>query len=150
MNTHPTTDMAGRLSKLEGVVEGLAIQFEGFIKHQDTRDAAQAERDKALFRKLDEAKDLSRPNMINMAAWAGVVVVVIFGIWTPVANGFSERINTVSSNLTRENQLSIAGAVEKAEQLKEEVKHLQQWQDDQIRLDAEELRARRQHDAGIH
>jgi flagellar biosynthesis/type III secretory pathway M-ring protein FliF/YscJ len=145
MNTEEKDNHGQRISKLEGAVQGISTQIENLIKHQDARDQHQAERDKVLFKKLDEAREMSRPNMATWAAWAAVIVVVIFGIYTPFAAGLNEKVAASS----KQGELADKIQQMQIETVEKQVEHLTAWQDDRNRADLEELRARRLRDAGI-
>jgi hypothetical protein len=69
-----------RVATLESQVQNLVAAVRDMAEHQEDRD-------RTLFRKIDELQVKTSPNVGNMAAWAGVIVAVIFGVATPVTVG---------------------------------------------------------------
>lgn len=154
-----------RLSKLEGIVEGIGKQVTDFI-------ASQNDRDRVLFKKLDEAKDMSRPNVANLIAM-GVGIIMFLGALGGLTGFFVirewDRFDTsligLDTKLQREQILVAANTEERvmsvrAESLShdealrreikavhDEVQDLKQFNADQVRAELQELRERRMKDS---
>lgn len=148
------TDHIQRISKLEGAVQGIENQISTLIKHQDERDRQQSKRDEILFKKLDETREamqrensttreMTRPNFATWAAWAAVIVVVIFGVYAPFSSGLNEKVLASA----RQGELADKLQQQEIENLASEIRHLNAWQDDQMKSDLDELRARRFRDS---
>lgn len=168
MEGSPTVSLEARVAKLEGQLSQLVSTVTDFISASETwrKDISGA-----IGRVSEHVAERTRPNLSIMAAWAGIVLMIVAAIATPMQiNGRRESdrhekaIESLDTKLQREYQLmndKTAQSVENLNGLSKErhetaskytanvqtnVDKLWEWVNAQAQADMNELRQRRMRD----
>jgi hypothetical protein len=160
-------DLRSKVAAVESNLEVVTRDIGNLVKHIEARDKAQAERDAILFKKIEEsnersaeainranerfsqaidkAREAQRPNIQTWFAGLGLVVVVVFGVYTPFADGLNEKVK----NALVETQLADKAQQELIQRNHDELQAVKDFQLDRIKSDLEELRQWRMKGKGV-
>lgn len=136
MNGDVTKDHSERITKLETAFENVSKSIDTLVKSQQNRDEHIDKQFNTLYGKLDSR---TRINPQTWIAGLALIGMLIFGVWTPFANGLSEKLANVQTQDSLADRLQTV----RLDRNEQDVRDLKEWNKEMILSDLAELRQRR-------